>query len=416
MKVGVIGCGFVFDLYMATWASHPEVELAGVWDTDSGRLYAVANHYKAHIYDSQAAMLADHDIDVIANFTPLHAHEDVTRAALNAGKHVYSEKPVARSFEAAKALFKLAEDKSLRLAVAPANALSAAVRTLQSGVESGLIGAPRLVYAEFDDGPIHLMRPETWVSPSGAPWPVMEEYETGCTREHAGYHLTWMCALFGPVTSMAAFSQVVTPQKTDPPLDTPDFSVACLQFASGVVGRLTCSIAAPRDQSARVIGETGVLTLPTYKDYTAPVTYEAMDWHRLSVRESRFGGSRAMRWLLGANAGTVKQVPGAGQHEAAAGRMDMVAGLAELAAAISENRPHFPPPDFALHITELTLSMQEAGPQGVAKPLQTGFAPLPPAVRPAVAQPDNLDILTRPNGRQALADFARRLKPKRRFT
>ena len=416
MKVGVIGCGFVFDLYMATWASHAQVELAGVWDTDSGRLQTVARHYGAHAYASEAAMLADPQIDTIANFTPLDAHEAVTRAALMAGKHVYSEKPLARSVPAAHALFKLAKEKGLRLSVAPSNALSAAVRTLQSGVESGLIGAPRLVYAEFDDGPIHLMRPETWVSPSGAPWPVLEEYETGCTREHAGYHLTWMCALFGPVTSMTAFSQVVTPQKTDPPLATPDFSVACLQFASGVVGRLTCSIAAPRDQSARVIGETGVLTLPTYKDYTAPVTYEAMDWHRLSVRESRFGGSRLMRWLLGANADTVAQVAGAGQHEAAAGRMDMVAGLAELAAAISQDRPHFPPPDFALHITELTLSIQEAGPQGVAKTLETGFEPLSQAVRPAVAQPDNLTTLTRPNGRQALADLARRLKPKRRFT
>ncbi len=416
MKVGVIGCGFVFDLYMATWAAHADVELAGVWDTDSARLYAVASHYRAHVYESEAAMLADPGIDIIANFTPLDAHEAVTRAALMAGKHVYSEKPVARSFKAAKALLQLADEQGLRLAVAPANALSAAVRTLQSGVESGLIGKPRLVYAEFDDGPIHLMRPETWVSPSGAPWPVMEEYQTGCTREHAGYHLTWMCALFGPVTSMTAFSQVVTPQKTSPPLDTPDFSVACLQFASGVVGRLTCSIAAPRDQSARVIGETGVLTLPTYKDYTAPVTYDAMDWHRLSVRESRFGASRLARWLLGANDQVVTQVPGAGQFEAAEGRMDMVAGLAELAAAISENRPHFPPPDFALHITELTLSMQEAGPEGLAKTLETGFEPLPQAVRPAVAQPDNLDTLTRPNGRQALADLARRLKPKRRFT
>ncbi len=416
MKVGVIGCGFVFDLYMATWASHKDVELAGVWDTDSARLYAVASHYRTHVYDSEAAMLADPSIDTIANFTPLDAHEAVTRAALKAGKHVYSEKPVARSFKAAKALFKLAEEKGLRLAVAPANALSAAVRTLQSGVESGLIGKPRLVYAEFDDGPIHLMRPETWVSPTGAPWPVMEEYETGCTREHAGYHLTWMCALFGPVTSMTAFSQVVTPQKTDPPLETPDFSVACLQFASGVVGRLTCSIAAPRDQSARVIGETGVLTLQTYKDYTAPVTYDAMDWHRLSVRESRFGNSRLARWLLGANDQVVTQVDGAGQHEAAEGRMDMVAGLAELATAISENRPHFPPPDFALHVTELTLSMQEAGPKGLAKTLETGFEPLPQATRPAVAQPENLDTLTRPNGRQALANFARRLKPKRRFT
>jgi len=91
MKVGVIGCGFVFDLYMATWASHEDVELAGVWDTDAARLAAVASHYKAHVYDSEAAMLADPAIDTIANFTPLEAHEAVTRAFRKAaGPHIRS--------------------------------------------------------------------------------------------------------------------------------------------------------------------------------------------------------------------------------------------------------------------------------------------------------------------------------------
>jgi len=416
MRVGVIGCGFVFDLYMATWKSHANLTLAGVWDIDPARRAAVAKHYEARVYDDQAALLGDPDIDIVANFTTLEVHAEVTRAALNAGKHVYSEKPLTAEISEAKDLFDLAAQKGLRLSVAPSNTLSSSVRTLEAAIDEGLIGSPQLVYAEFDDGPIHLMRPEDWMSPSGAPWPMMEEYTTGCTREHAGYHLTWMCALFGPVTSIVAASHVVTPQKTAPPLETPDLSVACLQFSSGVVGRLTCSIAGPRSHAAQVVGERGILTLPTYKDYTAPVLFNQLDWHRLSIRASRFGGSRLLRWLLGAEDQIVPPVDGAGRQSDADGRMDMVAGLAELAEAITNDRAHFPPPDFALHVTELTLLIQASGPAGIAKAPETSFAPLTSAVRPAGGTKIDLRPLQQPSLRRRLAERLRKFKPKRRFS
>ena len=60
------------------------------------------------------------------------------------------------------------------------------------------MGRVQLVYAEIDDNPVYLMRPEGWTSPTGAPWPYRNEFEVGCTMEHAGYYLTWLAAMFGP--------------------------------------------------------------------------------------------------------------------------------------------------------------------------------------------------------------------------
>ena len=415
MRVGVIGCGFVFDLYMATWSSHPDVELAGVWDIDPARCKTVAEFYGVQVYDSEAALLSDPTIDTVANFTPLAGHVPVTTAALNAGKHVYCEKPLAPSLAEARALFELADQKGLRLSVAPSNALSSTIRTLKGAVDGGLIGDPKLVYAEFDDGPIHLMRPETWVSPSGAPWPLLDEFETGCTLEHAGYHLTWLCALFGPVERVTAFSDVVTPQKSQPAFDTPDFSLACLRFRSGVVARLTCSLAGPRAHGARVFGETGELRFETYKDYSAPVHFDRYDWHRLSISGSRFGRFGLFRWLFGAEPAALPKVSPA-DGEAGTGRMDMVRGLAELAAALKADRAHFPPPDIALHVTELTLAIQAAGREGAAISLETDFQPLPEdAISTAMSEAE-ISKLSAPSRRRALADAIRRVKPKRRFT
>ncbi|MFM9481411.1 Gfo/Idh/MocA family oxidoreductase, partial [Streptomyces scabiei] len=77
--------------------------------------------------------------------------------------------------------------------------------TMWHAVRAGAIGRPVLAYAEFDDNPIYLLDPQNWRSASGAPWPADHEYESGCTWEHAGYHLAWLCAILGPAVSVSAF-------------------------------------------------------------------------------------------------------------------------------------------------------------------------------------------------------------------
>ena len=403
MKIGFIGCGYVFDHYMTTFKQHPGLEIAGVTDLDETRANKVGAYYGLKVYDTNQAMLADPDVDIIANFTSIESHFDVSKAALEAGKHVYSEKPLTRTMDEARALATLAEARGLRLSCAPSNALSANVQTLWKAVEDGAIGDPRLIYAEFDDNPVYLLAPETWISRSGASWPYIHEYEMGCTWEHVGYHLTWMCAIFGPVRAVTAFSKVISPDKTDrdlSPSDTPDFSVATLDFENGVVGRITCSITAPADHEIRIIGNRGELSTDTYSDYFGPVRLEPFSGAVLKARNMRaIRRNSLLCWLLGLGGRNVPLAasPAPGGHEIfrpkgwkarQRGQQDKAIGLAELVDAIKTDRPHFPSADFTLHLTEITHAIQAAGPDGASQTLTTRFEPLTLPERTRKAGPD----------------------------
>ena len=171
MRIGIVGCGYVFDHYMATMDRHPEIRIMGVADIDTTRLARVCDFYNLTSYPDVAALLADDAVEIVVNLTSIEAHAGVTRAALEAGKHVFSEKPFVTDIQDAKDLIALARQNNLRLSCAPSNALSATSQTMWKAVQDGALGDVRMVYAEFDDNPIYLMSPEGWRSRSGAPWP-----------------------------------------------------------------------------------------------------------------------------------------------------------------------------------------------------------------------------------------------------
>ena len=407
MKIGVIGCGWAFDLYMADWAGGGGgLEMAGVSDLDPGRLDVVCRHYGLRRYEDNAAMLADPDVAIVVNLTPPPCHYPVTKAALEAGKHVYSEKPLTTDLGQARELFALAEANGLYLCCAPSNVLGDTAQTLWKAVEDGAVGDVRIVYAELDTNPLRLMRPEGWRSRTGAPFPWTHELEMGCTWEHAGYYLSLMCAMFGPAKSVTAFSKRTVPDEADPPLDppgTPDFSVACLDFHSGVVGRLTCSIGAPWDHRFRVIGDKGMLAADTYRHYRCPVRLEAFT--RLPLKGRQMASVRASTFLqrlfgVGGRRLDLAGTPPAHEpwwnvrawrdrlrkHEE--GWQDKCLGVAELADALRGGRRPFPPHDFTCHVTELTLAIQAAGVRGRAHVLESCFAPLALPERTRRSAPD----------------------------
>lgn len=408
MKTAIIGCGYVFDHYMTTAAAHADIEIAAIWDIDAPRLQKVANHYALPAAQSYETILADETICLIVNLTSIEAHFEVTRSAIHAGKHVYCEKPLTTSVAQAQELFALAAEKGLILSAAPCNLFSDSVQTMWRALESGAIGRPLLAYAEFDDNPIYLMKPEGWRSRTGAPWPHLHEYEAGCTWEHVGYHLVWLCALFGPVESVTAFSRVTVPHKTAEPLhpaDTPDFSVACLAFQSGVTARITCSIAGPQDHRMRLIGDEGELSTDTYRHYQSPVLLERFTALSLNARKSRtarrqiaigslfgiggkrlplleFPWSRATRQssTRGRVAPHKRLIAWAKRREV--GAQDKMLGVLLTAKAIEAGAPPPVSPEFILHITELTLAIQAAGTSGCAHKMSAGFEPMRPLPAP----------------------------------
>ena len=413
MNVGIIGCGYVCDTYMGTWDRHPRLKILGVADIDQARAEKISKLYNLRRYASNEEMLADPAVEIVVNLTSITSHNAVTRAALEAGKHVYSEKPLTLDMEEARALTALAAEKGLTLSCAPSNALGDTTQTMWRAVRDGVIGNVRTIYAEMDDNPIYLMQPETWRSRSGAPWPYQHEYEAGCTIEHVGYQLTWLCAMFGPVASVTAFSKMTIPNKTTAhldPADTPDFSVAVLDFKSGVTARITCSIGAPWDHRMRIFGDEGMLWADTYRHYQCPVYLERFSTLSLNARKSyTVRNNDLLQWLFrvgGRRIGLVRNAPpGEGRirptgsrwspkamlkrwMKAELGVQDKVVGIAEMADAIRSGRQVFPAPDFVLHLAELTLAIQNAGPGGVSRQLSTDFAPVEPRPETLAARMD----------------------------
>lgn len=368
-RIAFAGCGFVADLYAGTLQVHPELELAGVMDRDANRARAFAARYGAKAYESLAALAADPRVDLVVNLTNPESHFAVSRAALEAGKHVYSEKPLALSHADALELYSLSKQKGLRLSAAPCSLLGESAQTLWHALRNKAAGDARVVYAEMDDGMLHRMPYTRWKQPSGTPWPYRSEFETGCTLEHAGYCVAWLAAFFGPAQSVSAFSSCQVPDKRPgEPIDSgPDFSVACITFSSGVVARLTCSILAPRDHGMRIMGDEGVLSVADTWSSSGPVHLRR--WLTLGKRtmlnpiKRRYAPFRA-------------PLPKAKRRGAA--QMDYLLGVSELAAAVNEERPSRLSPELCLHVNEIVLAIHNAGQaQGCYVPTTT-FDPVPP--------------------------------------
>ena len=369
MKIGLVGCGFVADLYMRSLEAHPELELVCAADRNPARAEAFAAHWSVPTVDSVDALLADASISLIVNLTNPSEHYTVNRQCLEAGRHVYCEKPLAMDFEQARELVDLAASRGLQLSGAPCSLLSESAQTLWKAIRDQRVGPIRLVYAEMDDDFVPKAPVHKWHSESGAPWPWKDEYEVGCTLEHAGYYLTWLAAFFGPAQSVTAFSSIQVPDKGQGALDvqTPDFSVACIQFPNNVVCRLTCSIVAPHDHRLTVVGDEGVLTLEDCWFNRAPIRLRK----RWVIRRKMLLAPLARKLLL--------KNPTAGQtSRRGAAAMDFALGIAELAQAIETGRAPLLNAEFSLHVTELALAIQAAGDQGGRYELQTQFTPLTP--------------------------------------
>jgi predicted dehydrogenase len=277
----------------------------------------------------------------------------------------------------------LAESKGLYFSMAPCSLLGETAQTLWRALRSDAIGTPRLVYAELDDGPFHLAEPHTWRTASGAPYEYREEYNVGVTVEHAEYYLGWLTAFFGPAKTITAFADCVWPTKPISPeetlqVTTPDFSVACVTFESGVVARLTCSLVAPFNHVMKIVGETGILSVNECWNFSAPVHLDR--YSRLKFRAERYPITKSypvIPRLLDLHSRTYPSVRKSSlKNRHHRFRMDYARGIAELAGAIGrKSRPRLPI-DYCLHVTELSLAMQNAAPTPYQ--VKTTFKPLQP--------------------------------------
>jgi len=370
MNIAIVGCGFVADYYVATLPLHPELKLLGVTDRDPDRAHHFGTFHAVPLYASLEALLSDDRVEIVLNLTNPDSHYIVSKACLQAGKHVYSEKPLAMNLEEARELVEMAEQRGLQISAAPCSLLGESAQTLWKALREQRIGEVYAVYAEMDDGLVHRMPYRKWASASGIPWPARDEFEVGCTLEHAGYVLGWLPAFFGPAISVTAFSsEQIKDKETDAPLTkhAPDFSVACIRFASGVVARLSCSIIASHDHGLRIFGRDGTLFVDDSWHYRSRVYLRRL----LTIRRKMMMSPiKTHIPLLGRELPRIKSAGGQS--------MDFSRGVAELAHAIRASRLSRLSPRFSLHVTELALAMHQAGQNAGTYHVTSSFEPLAP--------------------------------------
>ncbi|MEJ1472107.1 MAG: Gfo/Idh/MocA family oxidoreductase [Candidatus Sedimenticola sp. (ex Thyasira tokunagai)] len=349
MKLAILGCGYVAYMYRLTLPMHPELELVGVADTERSRAENMARITNTKCYENLEAILDDQSVDLVLNLTTPQSHYVTTRACLQAGKHVYSEKPLAMTLEDAMSLVALSEQKNLMLSSAPCTLMNGVAQSLWKELKNNSIGRVRLVYAEMEDGMVTRAPVKTWINEAGTAWPYVNEFETGCTVEHAGYVMSWLVAFFGPAISVTAYSDTLVEDKVTGQLinDTDDFSVACIKFQSGVVARMTNGIYAEHDHRLRFFGDEGAISVDDPRSDDSRIKIQRYHtirrrrflspWYRKLSIESSYSGEKITKYR-------------------GSQTRDFCRVISDMAQALKENRAPYIGARFSLHVTELTLA------------------------------------------------------------
>lgn len=260
-SVGIIGAGYISATYLKS--AFPQFEIVACADAIPENADARANEFgiKAMKVDE---LLRDPSIDLVLNLTIPQSHVVVSRAALNAGKHVYSEKPLALSREEARTLLDDATAKGLRIGAAPDTFLGGAHQTARKLLDDGAIGNPIGGAAFFMTG-----GPESW---HPKPESVYQE-GVGPVFDMGPYYVTALVNLLGPVKSVLAVGRNTFPKRKigSGPRQGTEFTVqvltyvtAILEFHSGAAVTFVVSfdVAGHNHPPIEIYGTAGSLQIP----------------------------------------------------------------------------------------------------------------------------------------------------------
>lgn len=141
VKIGVIGCGNISDIYFQNISRFNNIEVTAIADMIDQRAEEKAKQYGGRAMTVEE-LLKDPEVEIVLNLTIPAAHYEIDIKALNAGKHVYSEKPLATRLEDGKKIIELAREKGLLVGCAPDTFLGARPQTMKKMIDEGWIGKP----------------------------------------------------------------------------------------------------------------------------------------------------------------------------------------------------------------------------------------------------------------------------------
>lgn len=362
LGVGIIGCGNISTAYLSLAASFNGYEIVSVADINMNNARAQAAKFDVRAETVDALLGAD-DVDLVINLTIPAAHVDVSRAILQAGKHVYSEKPFVLSLAEAQELGELARANNLRIGSAPDTFLGASHQLARSLVDDGAIGRVTSGVASVMGSGMEDWHPnpDFFFQKGGGP-----------VLDMGPYYICNLVQLLGPVKQVSAFSGAAHATRTigngprdgeTVPVETPTTIHSILSFESGAIITLLTSwdVWASDTPTMELYGTQGTMAVPDPNWFGGTLTIT-----------DRAGPPVEKTWEHPFGIPNFEDV-----HANYRG-----AGLADMALAIAEDRPHRCDDVFATHVIEVLTAILEAGETGRVLKLTTTCE------RPAPLSPD----------------------------
>jgi predicted dehydrogenase len=240
MRIGVLGCGHVSDLYFAGLELHDFLEVVACADLDRARAEAKAAEHGVPRACVPDELLADPEVELVVNLTPPQTHAETTLAAMSAGKHVWSEKPLATTLEDGRTLLTAARDAGVRLGCAPDTWLGGGLQTAIKLVRDGWLGESIAggVALVTEHGYEHF-HPE-----------VHAFYRTGPVLDLGPYYVSALAAMLGRVARVTGLGRATFPERVvgvGPrrgeriPVEVPTHVAGVLEFESGPIVNLLIS-------------------------------------------------------------------------------------------------------------------------------------------------------------------------------
>jgi predicted dehydrogenase len=346
IRVGIIGCGSVSRMYFPHLRECPHAEIVSTCDIIPERAKKRAEEFGVpHWYPHIDAMLAGTPFDLLVNLTDMQEHERLNRQAIEAGKHIWSEKPIANSLAAGQELLRLSLAKGLRLWGAPTVVQSPQFAFMARALAAGKLG--RVATAQASYG--HL----------GPGWASFFYEKGGGSMPDLGvYQITFMTGLFGPAKSVSAMTSIITPRreiegKGEIVVDEEDTAVVTMKHEGGVISHVESSFNFfnPNDHA-----------------------YAGQDHHTLTVT-----GRKGVMKLAGYDWGphgvdlSTDEAPAYQRH--AGEKHDYVwqNGASLAAECLATGREPLVTPEHALHVVEIMTAARESQATGRHMALTSGF-------------------------------------------
>lgn len=283
LKVGIIGCGDISDAYLSTGDTFDSYEIIACSNRTRSRAKEKADEYDIEAMDIDE-LLSNPEIDIVANLTPPLAHAKISIEALEAGKQVYTEKPIATTIADSKRILEVADEKNLFVGSAPDTILGAALQTCRDLIDEGRIGNPigATVHWTHSGHEGWHPNPDFFYQEGGGPL-----YDVG------PYYLTALILLLGPAAQVTGNSTKGFDKRTirsEPrhgeslDVHVPTHEAGIVTFESGVIADLVMSFDVVGKSSApdplfEIYGTEGTLKVPdpNYFDHSAYICERGED-------------------------------------------------------------------------------------------------------------------------------------------